>query len=95
MELYDVIKRQLLTEKVKFLEEGLNTYVFEVLVDANKSKIKKTVESLFGVKVTDINTMIMQGKTGRVGKHTRRYPKWKKAIVTLKDGDKIDLFDNA
>ncbi|MFH1223733.1 MAG: 50S ribosomal protein L23 [Pseudomonadota bacterium] len=92
--LYDVIKRPLMTEKSTFIGEKQNSYIFEVAVDSNKHEIKKAVEHLFSVKVVDVNTMVMHGKMKRVGgKFQGRRSKWKKAVITLKEGNKIQLVE--
>ncbi|HAV43094.1 TPA: 50S ribosomal protein L23 [bacterium] len=92
-ELSVVIKRPLTTERSIILK-AQNKYVFRVAPWANKIQIKKAVEHFFGAKVKDVNTMVQHGK-----KRRRRYvvgqkPDWKKAIVTLKEGEKIELFEN-
>ncbi|MCX6112153.1 MAG: 50S ribosomal protein L23 [Proteobacteria bacterium] len=91
--LYDVIKRPLLTEKSTSISEKQNSYVFEVATCADKTEIKEAIEKLFEVKVKDINTMVTHGKMKRVGRHQGRRSKWKKAIVTLHEGQKIQLFE--
>lgn len=91
--MYDIIKRPLITEKNTFISEKQNSYVFEVLKDANKEEIKNAIEKIFNVKVKKINTMINHGKEKRVGRHKGRQANWKKAIVTLLDEHKINLFE--
>ena len=88
-----IIVRPLLTEKVTRVQESENKYFFEVSKDANKVEIKSAIEKLFGVKVTGVNTMMVPGKWKRVGRTFGRSTGWKKAVVTLKDGDSIELFD--
>jgi large subunit ribosomal protein L23 len=81
-----------LTEKGSGLSEKQNKYFFRVAPDANKIEIKKAVEALFKVSVSAVNTMNMLGKNKRI--RTLRYgkrPDWKRAVVTLKEGSKIDL----
>jgi large subunit ribosomal protein L23 len=103
---HHVIKRPLLTEKGTrlkdtggapagtFSEEELQPQVlFEVAIDANKIEIKQAVEALFSVKVVDVHTQIMRGKDKRIGRFTGRRPNWKKAIVTLAAGNKIEFFE--
>jgi large subunit ribosomal protein L23 len=87
-----VIVRPVVTEKTTDMGEG-DKYVFEVAVDANKNEIKQAVERFFGVKVQDVRTMNVKGKPKRLGKHLGRRKDWKKAIITVQSGDKIDLFD--
>jgi large subunit ribosomal protein L23 len=87
-----VIVRPVVTEKSTDLSEH-DKYVFEVAVDANKNEIKQAVERFFGVKVNEVRTLNVKGKPKRLGKHMGRRKDWKKAIVTVRSGDKIDLFD--
>jgi large subunit ribosomal protein L23 len=87
-----VIVRPVVTEKSTDLSEH-DKYVFEVAVDANKNEIKQAVERFFGVKVNEVRTLNVKGKPKRLGKHLGRRKDWKKAIVTVRSGDKIDLFD--
>jgi large subunit ribosomal protein L23 len=88
-----VIRRPIvLTEKANALREKDNQVVFEVARAANKVQIKDAVQKLFNVRVTDVNTMIVRGKDRRMGRGYSRTQNWKKAIVTLKEGDSIDFF---
>lgn len=87
-----VIVRPVVTEKTTDMGEN-DKYVFEVASDANKNEVKQAVEKFFGVKVIDVRTMNVHGKPKRLGRHMGRRKDWKKAIVTLQSGDKIDLFD--
>ena len=89
---YDVIKRPLLSEKSNIQNETLNVYSFEVLKSANKQEIKEAIERLFKVKVDAVRTSIVHGKYKRVGRFVSKRGNWKKASVTLKDGQKIELF---
>lgn len=89
----DIIRRSLLTEKVTRLQEAHNQYVFEVDLRANKIEIKRAVESRFGVKVKGVQTMTVPGKVRRLGRFTGRRPDWKKAVVTLMPGEKIDFLE--
>ena len=89
---YKIIKRPVISEKSTILSEKDNNYVFEVSLDANKIQIKKAVEEIFKVGVTKVRTMRMRGKLKRVRLQYGRTPEWKKAIVTLKKGDSIELF---
>lgn len=89
---YQVIVRPLITEKATILASE-NKYAFEVDRRANKPQIRQAVELAFNVKVTDVNTMNMHGKTRRVGRKTAKRPDWKKAIVTVIEGDKIQFFE--
>lgn len=96
MEAERVIKRPLvLTEKGNRFRETENKYMFEVSRDANKIEIRNAVETLFKVSVTEVNTMIVRGRLRRMGRGHAKTQNWKKAIVTLKQGDKIELFEGA
>lgn len=89
---YRIIKRPVISEKSTILTEKDNKYVFEVAPNANKIQIKKAVEDAFKVGVVRVRTMTMPGKTKRVRLQIGRTSSWKKAIVTLKQGDRIELF---
>jgi len=88
-----ILIRPVVTEKTTEMNEEKNKYVFEVAVDANKKEVRQAVEQFFGVKVLDVRTMQMKGKPKRQGLHAGRRSDWKKAIVTLAGGDKLDIFD--
>lgn len=88
-----IIEQALTTEKSVNLREGHNTIAFRVAKDADKLQIGRAVEELFGVKVTGVRTMVMRGKTKRLGRFEGRRPGWKKALVTLRKGDHIELFE--
>jgi large subunit ribosomal protein L23 len=88
---HNVIKKPLLTEKSSRMSEQENKYSFSVAKSANKVEIKKVVEELFRVKVTCVNTITMRGKKKRVRHRIGKTPDWKKAVVTLRQGDKIDF----
>jgi large subunit ribosomal protein L23 len=90
---FEIIKRPLDTEKLDKLRDTQNKFSFEVHVESSKTEIKQAVEALFKVKVVDIKTAIVKGKMRRVGKNSGMRSNWKKAIVTLKDGDAISLFE--
>ena len=89
---YQIIKRPVISEKTTQLNERDNKYVFEVDTRANKIQIKQAVEEVFKVGVKKVRTMRIRGKAKRVRLQIGRTPEWKKAIVTLKQGDRIDLF---
>ena len=91
--LHRVIVRPVITEQTSLAYQEKGEYVFEVHPDANKQEIKEAIERLFGVKVTGVWTMNVRGKSRRVGTTTGRRPHWKKAIVTLRDGDSIGIFE--
>lgn len=93
---YDVIRRPVVTEKSNLLASDLNQYAFEVASNANKIQIKNAIEFVFGLegKVEKVRTMVMPAKRGRRGrKMFIRHRQWKKAVVTLVDGARIELFD--
>jgi len=92
MHLYEVLRRPLITEKNTLLQ-AQGRYAFEVAAKANKQQIKQAVEAAFKVGVTAVNTMTVPGKQRRVGRRQVLTSPWKKAIVTLKPGDKIELFE--
>jgi large subunit ribosomal protein L23 len=89
-----IIKRPiLLTEKAATLREDHNQVIFAVERTANKIQIKRAVESLFGVTVESVRTSNMRGKFRRMGRGHAKMPNWKKAVVTLKEGDDIQFYD--
>lgn len=88
-----VVKRAMVSEKGSMLLERANTYVFEVATDSNKVEIKKAVEMIFSVNVLSVRTMNMYGKSKRLGRFVGRRAHWKKAIVKLKAGQTIELFE--
>ncbi len=89
---YEVIKRPVISEKSTALAEVGNRYVFEVATNANKTEIKDAVQRLFNVKVRAVRTLVVHGKVKRLGRFETKNSNWKKAIVTLGDGQKIDFF---
>ncbi len=91
MELINIIKRPLITEKKTMLANRNNEYGFEVDKRANRSEIKKAIEKFWGVKVLRVNTMILREDPRRLGRHSGRRRLWKKAIVKLKEGDTFDF----
>lgn len=91
--LYDVLLAPLLTEKGTVLKEKDNKVMFRVAREANKIEIKRAVEEIFKVKVDRVTTMNCKGKTKRMGRYEGRRPDWKKAIVTLKEGEKLDFIE--
>jgi large subunit ribosomal protein L23 len=91
-----VIRRPIvLTEKANLLRERNNQVIFEVARDANKVQIRNAVQKLFNVNVTAVNTLIYRGKDRRMGRGYAKTQNWKKAVVTLKEGDSIDFFAEA
>jgi large subunit ribosomal protein L23 len=91
----EIIQAPLVTEKGSLLGEKTNQVLFRVKRDANKIEVKQAVEILFKVKVTKVRLTRYLGKIKRVGRSVGRLPTWKKAYVTLKEGDKIDFFGGA
>ena len=91
--LHRTIVRPLITEKSSAAYQARGEYTFEVYVDASKPQIRSAIEQLFGVKVTGVWTSNQRGKEKRMGKTVGRRPNWKKAIVTLREGDTIEIFE--
>ncbi|MFC1888155.1 50S ribosomal protein L23 [Thermodesulfobacteriota bacterium] len=91
--IYDVIKYPIITEKSNYQKSEMNQLTFCVDRRANKIEIKGAVEKLFKVKVIEVRTSNMKGKVKRVGRNIGKRPDWKKAIVTLRQGDHIDFFE--
>jgi large subunit ribosomal protein L23 len=92
MKLTDIIRRPLITEKTSIVREDGRTIVFEVAHGANKIQIRHAVEHLLGAKVADIRTSIVHGKIKRQGRFAGQRPDWKKAYVTLREGQKMPEF---
>lgn len=92
MHLYAVLRRPLITEKNTMLQ-AQGKYAFEIAREANKPQVKQAVEKAFKVKVLSVNVMTVPPKTRRVGPRQVLTQSWKKAIVTLKPGDKIEFFE--
>lgn len=93
--LHDVIRAPLISEKGTLLTESANQVLFKVRPDANKVEVKQAVETIFKVKVVQVRMARYLGKMRRIGKSMGRRSDWKKAYVTLKEGDKIDFFGAA
>ena len=91
----DVIQAPLISEKGTQLTESFNQVLFKVRPDANKIEVKRAVETLFKVKVVQVRMARYLGKIRRIGRNMGRRSDWKKAFVTLKEGDKIDFFGGA
>jgi len=87
----DIVKSLLRTEKGANIQRALNKYLFWVDKNSNKIEIKRAVEDIYNVKVARVNTLTMKGKLKRVRYAEGKTPEWKKAIVTLKEGSKIDV----
>jgi large subunit ribosomal protein L23 len=88
-----IVRRALITEKGTQLREKRGQYHFEVARDANKIEIKRAIETIFSVKVAEVRTLQAHGKVKRQGRFAGRRNDWKKAIVTLKPDQKIELFE--
>lgn len=93
MNRFEIIKRPLDTEKLDRMRDRENKFAFEIDMKASKTEVKQAIEQLFKVKVLDIKTAIVRGKFRRLGRTEGQRPNWKKAIVTLKEGDAIQLFE--
>jgi large subunit ribosomal protein L23 len=89
----DVVKRPLITEKAERNREANRQFAFEVHREATKIQVKQAVEKLFSVHVTAVRTAVARGKNKRVGRSVGRRPNWKKAFVTLRQGETISLFE--
>jgi large subunit ribosomal protein L23 len=90
-QIHDILLSPIVTEK-SALAEADNTFVFKVGIKSNKLEIKDAVERFFGVRVAMVRTLIVRGKTKRFGRHYGRRSDWKKAYVTLHDGDTINFY---
>lgn len=93
MNSYTIIKRPVITEKLTRGKEAQNIFAFEVDARANKLEIKQAIEEIFKVKVMKVNTVTMPGKNRRFGARITEKRAWKKAIATLKKGDRIEVFE--
>lgn len=91
--LHRTIVRPLITEKSSAAYQDRGEYTFEVHPDATKPQIRTAIEQLFAVKVTGVWTLNVRGKDKRMGKTVGRRPNWKKAIVKLREGDTIEIFE--
>lgn len=92
---YDILRGPLLTEKGTMLKETENKVLFKVAKNANKIEIRKAVEEIFKVKVAAVATINCKGKKKRMGRYEGKRPDWKKAIITLKKGEKLDIVEGA
>ena len=92
MKLTEIIRRPLITEKTSIIREDGRTLVFEVARDANKVQVRRAVEQLLGAKVAAVRTSIAHGKIKRQGRFAGQRPDWKKAYVTLREGQKMPEF---
>ena len=92
---FDILIKPLLTEKVTSLQDQANRVAFMVRIDANRIDIKRAVEVALKVKVKSVNVMTVMGKTKRQGRFVGKRPDWKKAIVTLREGEKLEMYESA
>ena len=88
-----IVRRALITEKGTQIRERENGYLFEVARDSNKIEIRHAIEAIFPVKVESVRTLRVHGKPKRMGRYAGHRPDWKKAIVMLKKGQTIELFE--
>ncbi len=92
--IHDILISPIVTEK-STIAQDYNTYVFKVGLDANKLQIRDAVERFFGVRVSKVRTLVVRGKVKRFGRHHGRRSNWKKAYVTLVDGDTLNFYADA
>ena len=90
---HDIIQAPLISEKGSLLTEKAHQVLFKVRPDANKIEVKKAVEALFKVKVLNVCTISVKGKRKQVGRLVGRTPSWKKAVVTLKEGQSLEFYE--
>ena len=95
MNMFDVLRAPQMSEKTLSLKEEANQFAFEVDPRANKIQIKESIEKSFKVSVLKVRTMNVRGKKKRLGRYPGRKSSWKKALVTLKEGDTIEYFEGA
>ena len=95
MNMFDVLRAPQMSEKTLSLKEEANQFAFEVDPRANKIQIKESIEKSFNVSVLKVRTMNVRGKKKRLGRYQGRKSSWKKALVTLKEGDTIEYFEGA
>ena len=92
---HDVLIRPLLTEKITAIRETKNSIAFSVHRQATRIDIRRAVEKVFSVKVASVNVMNVRGKKKRQGRFTGRRSDWRKALITIKEGEKIELYESA
>jgi large subunit ribosomal protein L23 len=90
---FDLIRRPLITEKTNIQKESYNQITFEVDRNSNRVEIKRAIQDIFNVRVASVNTIQIKGKTKQRGRITGKRRDWKKAIVKLMPGERIDFFD--
>ncbi len=92
---FDILVKPLLTEKITELQESANRVAFVVKNDVNRIEIRQAVEAVLKVKVKSVNVMKVMGKKKRQGRFLGKRPDWKKAIITLHEGEKVELYESA
>ncbi len=92
---FDILVKPLLTEKITGLQDGANRVAFVVRSDVNRIEVRRAVEVALKVKVKSVNIMTVRGKLKRQGRFLGKRPDWKKAIVTLHEGEKLELYESA
>lgn len=92
---YDVLVKPLLTEKITGLQESANRIAFVVQNDVNRIEVRQAVEAVLKVKVKSVNIMNVLGKKKRQGRYLGKRADWKKAIITLYEGEKVELYESA
>ena len=95
LDVHAVLVQPLLTEKLTGIRESTNTVAFAVHPDANRVQIKQAVETLLKVKVARVNVLNVLGKVKRLGRFSGKRSDWKKAFVTLKKGEKLEMYESA
>lgn len=95
VDMHRILVQPLLTEKITGLREKTNTFGFVVHPEANRVQIKQVVEALLKVKVEKVNLMNVRGKVKRLGRFSGKRSDWKKAFVTLKEGEKLEMYESA
>jgi large subunit ribosomal protein L23 len=93
MNAHDIILKPLLTEKSTALREAVNQICFRVRGDANRTQVKRAIEETLNVKVLRVNILNVEGKTKKMNRFVGKRPNWKKAIVSLKEGEKLNIFE--
>ena len=93
MDMYKIVKKPLVTEKGTVMLSDGNRVTFKVHLNANKIEIREAVQKIFSVTVLQVNTQVVRGKRKRFGKSMGQSKTWKKAMVKLKEGDKIEIFE--
>jgi large subunit ribosomal protein L23 len=92
---HDIIRRPIITEKTTIQKDEFNQFSFEVARKANRTEIKRSIEDVFNVRVATVRTMQIRGKLKRRGRILGRRRNWKKAVVTLMPGERIEFFEGA